>query len=501
MTIAIIGRSIVRLRAFCIATVILSLILVVGCEWSESRADVGKAASQSREQALARLASSGGDVVPSPFVEVAAMVMPAVVSIDTKRTVNGSSVFNEPFGRLFRDLIPDMPRQEYEVPGYASGFIFDERGYVLTNNHVVEDAEEVIVRLADDVEFPAEIVGTDANTDIAVLKIESDADLPIVKLGDSDQIRIGDWAIAVGNPFGYLEGTMTVGVVSAKGRSDLNIVGGTPALQSFIQTDASINFGNSGGPLVSINGEAIGMNTAINPLGQGIGFAIPINLVRRVTDEIIRSGKVSWGYLGILPQAITKDLAEALDVRAKEGILVAEVVEDGPADKAGIKRGDIIVKFNGEDAREVDEFRMNVAQAGVGAEVKVEVLRDGDMKTLEVKLGERPTPEARAERPRTEGEWLGITVDDVGGSQGRRVAPEGLDQGVVIVRVDENSPAADAGMRVGDIVEEVDGKEVKSLEDYEKAIEEVKDHGDKPVLFLLRREGLSRYVAVKAGQE
>jgi serine protease Do len=294
---------------------------------------------------------------------------------------------------------------------------------------------------------------------------------------------------------------MTVGVISAKGRSELNIVGGTPALQSFIQTDASINFGNSGGPLVNINGEAIGMNTAINPLGQGIGFAIPINLVRRVTDEIIRSGKVSWGYLGILPQAITPSLAEALGVEAREGILVAEVVEDGPADKAGMKRGDIIVEFNGERASEVDEFRLSVAQAGVGAEVDVEVLRDGDAKRLDVTLGERPTRYARATSQPYEGEWLGITVDDVDGPVGRRAAPADLEEGVVIVGVDGDSPAQEAGLGVGDLIEEVDGREIRSLDDYEEAIDEAKDRSDKPVLFLVRREGLSRYVAVKPKQD
>ncbi len=490
-----------RLRAALIAGVVLCLILALGCEWSDSRAESAASQPRSKAQALATLAVTGGEVTASPFVSVAEMVMPAVVSIDTKRTVESSGMFNQPFGRLFRDLIPDAPREEYEVPGFASGFIFDKLGYVLTNNHVVADAEEVTVRLPDEREYVAEVVGTDPNTDIAVLKIEADGDFPTVPLGDSDAIRIGDWAIAVGNPFGYLEGTMTVGIISAKGRSELNIMGGTPALQSFIQTDASINFGNSGGPLVNINGEAIGMNTAINPYGQGIGFAIPINLVRRVTDEIIRSGKVSWGYLGILPQAITRDLADALGVEAKEGILVAEVVEDGPADLAGVKRGDIIVEFNGQKASQVDEFRLNVAQAGVGAGVEVKVLRDGDTRKLNVTLGERPTRIARATSQPYRGEWLGITVDDVSGPVGRRTAPADLEKGVVIVGVDADSPAEDAGLGVGDLIEEVDGKDIRSLDDYEEAIGEAKDRGGKPVLFLVRHEGISRYVAVKPGQD
>lgn len=501
MVITIAKGISMRLRAVLVAGVVLCLILALGCEWSDSRAESAAPQPRSKAEALATLAVTGGEVPASPFVSVAETVMPAVVSIDTKRTVESSGMFDQPFGRLFRDLIPDMPEEEYEVPGFASGFIFDELGYVLTNNHVIRDAQEVTVRMPDEKEYVAEIVGSDPSTDIVVLKIESDVAFPSVRLGDSDEIRIGDWAIAVGNPFGYLEGTMTVGIISAKGRSDLNIMGGTPALQSFIQTDASINFGNSGGPLVNINGEAIGMNTAINPYGQGIGFAIPINLVRRVTDEIIRSGKVSWGYLGILPQAITRNLAEALGVEAREGILVAEVIEDGPADKAGMKRGDIIVDFNGQTASEVDEFRLNVAQAGVGARVEVEVLRDGDTRKLDVTLGERPTRFTQATGQPYEGEWLGITVDDVNGPVGRRTAPADLEEGVVVVGVDADSPAEEAGLGVGDLIEEVDGKDIRSLDDYEEAIDEAKDRGDKPVLFLMRREGLSRYVAVKPSQD
>ena len=239
-----------------------------------------------------------------------------------------------------------------------------------------------IRRLLDESEYEAEVVGADPNTDIAILKIEDDHDLPLVRLGDSESIRIGDWAIAIGNPFGRLEGTVTVGVISAKGRSALSIVGGTPALQDFIQTDASINFGNSGGPLVNIKGEAVGMNTAINPLGQGIGFAIPINLVRHVADEIIEHGKVAWGYLGVLPQEITRDLAEALGVEPRSGILVGSVVEDAPAERAGIRRGDIIIKFNGTEVGDVDQFRLKVAETGVDREVPVVVLRDGDRRTF-----------------------------------------------------------------------------------------------------------------------
>jgi serine protease Do len=426
-----------------------------------------------------------------------------VVSIDTKRTVSSgrSFQFDEPFGRLFRDLIPDFQEREYEVPSYASGFVFRSDGYIVTNNHVVADADEIVVRFSDESEYSAEVVGRDPNTDIAILRIDN-GDLPAVRLGDSDAIRVGDWAIAIGNPFGRLEGSLTVGVISAKGRSALSIMGGSPALQDFIQTDASINFGNSGGPLVNIRGEAVGMNSAINPLGQGIGFAIPINLIKRVADEIIEHGKVAWGFLGILPQEIDKDLADALGVEPKSGILVGSVVEDSPAEDAGMRRRDIIVELDSEPVSgDVDEFRLRVAQMGTGREVEVEVLRDGKRKQLKVELGERPTDLAEARERREREDWLGLRVDHVTGAQGSRQAPSDVESGVVVVGVEEGSPAWEEGIRAGDLIEEIDGQEVDDLEDYEKLVEEAKEKGDKPVLFLVRRDDINRYVAIKPSKE
>ncbi len=478
----------------------IALALLVGCQWEGTSAQEAPRGQASQSQGWSGTIGTQTAAL-SPFVEVANKVMPAVVSIDTKKKVQTGTSFEEPFGEIFKRILPELPRTEYEVPGYASGFILDEDGYVVTNNHVVRDAEEIVVRLWDEREYEAEVVGSDPNTDIAILKIDAPEPLPTIRLGDSDSIKVGDWAIAIGNPFGHLEGTVTVGVISAKGRADLSIVGGTPALQNFIQTDASINFGNSGGPLVNIRGEAVGMNTAINPLGQGIGFAIPINLVKRVADEIIKYGKVSWGYLGILPQEITRDLAEALGVEPKSGILVATVIEGGPADQAGIKRGDIITEFDGEKVGDVDQFRLKVAQAGVGKVVPIVVLRDGKIKRLEVKLGERPTEIAAAKPGVKKGEWIGISVDDVNGKYGRHVAPEDVEEGVVIIDVESGSPADRAGLMVGDVIEEVNGKEIKDTDDYDKAIEEARSEEDKPVLFIVRRQGITRYVPVKPGRD
>ncbi len=493
-----------KVRVSTTVAVVVGLVFLLGCEWAGTRAEDASQTDQTHAVVAQGVAPVKGRLEPSPFVEVAEKVMPAVVSIDTKKTVNSDSPFemDEPFGRLFRDLLPDFRRREYNVPGYASGFIFDSEGYVVTNNHVVQDAEEITVRLLDETEYEATVIGADPNTDIAILKIENDGDLPFVELGDSEGIRIGDWAIAIGNPFGRLEGTVTVGVISAKGRSALSIVGGTPALQDFIPTDASINFGNSGGPLVNIDGEAIGMNTAINPLGQGIGFAIPINMVKHVASEIIEHGKVSWGYLGILPQEIGKDMAEALGVETKSGILVGSVVEDSPAYEAGMETGDIILEFDGRAVRgDVDQFRLMVANAGMGKDVGVVVVRDGDRKNLKVRLGERPTEIARAGAPRPSQEWLGLRVDDVTGSQGRKFVPSGVETGVVITGVEEGSPAEDAGLRAGDMIEEVNGEDIDSLSDFRKVKDQFEDRDDKPVLFLAGREGTTRYVAVKPGKD
>jgi serine protease Do len=482
------------------AVMLVSLSLLIGCQSSGSRAEEhGKSGIVSEAQAQT---SVKGGIPPSPFVAVAAKVMPAVVSIDTRKMVQSSGQgfqFEEPFGRMFRELIPQYPqRQEYEVPGYASGFIFDKRGYVVTNNHVVDEAEDITVRMLDGSEYKGRVVGRDPNTDVAILKIDMQGEPPVVPLGNSDQIQVGDWAIAVGNPFGRLQGTVTVGVISATGRSALNIVGGTPALQDFIQTDASINFGNSGGPLCDIEGEAIGMNTAINPLGQGIGFAIPMNMVKHVAEEIIKYGKVSWGYLGILPQEITNDIAEALGVQPRSGILVGQVMADTPAADAGVKTGDIITALNGEKMGNVDQFRLKVAQAGVGQDVKLTILRKGKTEDVTVKLAERPAEVSQAAKPEeTKQEFLGIKVDDVNGPEGRQFAPSDVTKGIVIVNVDPGSPGENAGLAAGDVVEEINGQSVSSVSKYNSLIAEAKNRKDKPVLFLIMRDGSSRFVAVK----
>ncbi len=411
----------------------------------------------------------------SPFVAVVDQVLPAVVTVDTKRTVRrGPDPFQEMFRQFFgerryREYFGDRePYQEFEIPGSASGFIFDDRGYILTNNHVVRGADEIEVTLSDGREFEAEVVGHDPSTDVAVIKIDG-SELPTVRLGDSDAVRVGDWAIAIGNPL-ELEGTVTVGVVSALGRTNLNIRGGAPVYQDFIQTDASINFGNSGGPLVNIRGEVIGMNAATNVAAEGIGFAIPINIARRVADELVSEGKVVRGYLGVVPQPITRELAEAKDLDSTEGVIIASVENDTPADEAGLEPGDVVVEFGGVKITDVPQFRRVVAEFDPGDRVDIVVIRDGHEKKLRAKLAERPETAALGEEgPSGNGVWFGIEVVDLDDPIARRFDVS-ADEGVLVVSVESGSPAAHGGLEPGDVIVRIAGQDVRDLADYRKVM-------------------------------
>ncbi len=434
----------------------------------------------------------------SPFSAVAEEVLPAVVSVDTKRTIRRST---DPFGDMFRDMFGDRGQggdeqnyREFEVPGSASGFIFDASGYIMTNNHVVMGANEVEVTLTDGREFEATVVGQDPNTDIAVIKIEGD-DLPWLRLGDSDDLRVGDWAIAVGNPLD-LEGTVTVGVISAKGRVNLNIRGGAPLYQDFIQTDASINFGNSGGPLVNIKGEVIGINSAVNAQADGIGFAIPINLAKDVSDALISEGKVVRGFLGVRPQEITRGLAEASDLGDTEGVIISSVESDTPADKAGIEPGDVITDFDGVSVTSVPQFRRVVAGVTPGDEVKVGVVRDGQAKVLTAVLEERRDTFV-ADEPEEEDEtrWFGLGVV---GLDDPLIADIDIaaDEGVLVVDVENGSPAEDAGIAPGDVILSVAGSSVEDLDDYRDVMRDLEGR-KKAIKVMVQRAEYTHFVAIK----
>ena len=432
---------------------------------------------------------------PGSFSQLVKKAKPSVVNIRTVKVVKGSQKSPHPFGqddplkdffeKHFRDRMP----KEFKQRSLGSGFIIDKEGHILTNNHVVEGTDEIKVILSDKREFSAKIIGRDPKTDLALIRVEADSPLTPLSLGDSEKLEVGDWVIAIGNPFG-LGSTVTSGIVSAKYRKI-----GAGAYDNFIQTDASINPGNSGGPLLDTAGKVIGINTLIfsgTGGSVGIGFAIPINMVKDLLPQL-KKGKVVRGWLGVMIQQINKELKEKLGLKDEKGALVADVMDGGPAEEAGIKRGDVIISFDGEEIKEMSELPYIVASTPVGKKVTVEVIRKGRKKKFEVEVGEikedKGAPAAREVKPK-----LGMTVKEIAPELARQLNLS-EDKGVVVVRVDANSPAKDAGIRPGDIILEVDQEEIKDLEAYEEKIEDYKT-GD-TVLFLINRKGTTLYVTLK----
>jgi len=434
------------------------------------------------------------------FVDLVKKEKPAVVNISTTQVVKQKG-FNHPrmdrrqnpldefFGDdFFRRFFGDQPPREFKSKSLGSGFIIDKAGYILTNNHVIENASEIMVKLSNEKEFEAKLVGRDPKTDIAVIKIEDTHDLPVVNIGNSDQLEIGEWVVAIGNPFG-LEQTVTAGIVSAKGR----VIGSGP-YDNFIQTDASINPGNSGGPLFNVHGEVIGINTAIVASGQGIGFAIPINVAMNILPQLKEKGSVTRGWLGVMVQHITPDIAESLNLQNIDGALVAEVVSGGPAEKAGLKRGDVIIQFGGKSIGKMRDLPSMVASTPVGKEVELVLLRNGKEKTLVVKIGELAEEKIAQQKEESVGD-LGIKVQGI--------TPEladyfdlQTDEGVVVVNVERYSPGAEAGIRRGDIIQEVNQNPVRSLQDYRQALSMKKEGG--PSLFWVKRGSNTLYFAVRS---
>ena len=436
-------------------------------------------------------------LVPVNFTELSEQVKGGVVNIRTVKTVNGGGpVFRHFFGRdphgrqdPFRDFFGFGPQREFKHRSLGSGFIIDREGYIVTNNHVVEDADQIKVRLYDETEFDATIVGRDPKTDIALIKIEADdVDLKPLKLGNSDSLPVGSWVVAIGSPFG-LEQTVTAGIVSAKGR----IIGSGP-YDDFIQTDASINPGNSGGPLLNLKGEVVGINTAIVASGQGIGFAIPVNMADGIIAQLKDSGEVSRGWLGVGIQDLTPELAEYYGIEKQEGVLVTQTYEGDPADKAGIKEGDIIVEVDGTPIDSSRELSRTVAEAGVGSDMRITLLRDGREKTVKVRLAKRSDTEPTVARGEARSDDLGLRVRTIDPEIAERLGMDPDAQGVVVTDVASGSKAGEAGIRQGDVVIEINRKPIESLEDYREQLRRI-DDGD-TVQMLLRRGG-GGLVAVK----
>ena len=441
-----------------------------------------------------------GSPPESPFVSVVEKALPAVVFVDVKKKGAGGDS-DDPQEEIFKRLFGDNPRRGQQVrPSSGSGFIIDPRGYVLTNNHVVRDADQITVTLNDKRQFKAKVVGTDPETDVAVIKIDGER-LPTVPLGDSDHLRVGDWAIAIGNPLGVLRGSVTVGVISARGRSGLDIFGGTPQFQDFIQTDASINFGNSGGPLCNIRGEAIGINTAINPNGQGIGFAIPINLARHVADQLIAHGSVKRAMLGVMLAELTPELAEGFGLANTDGVLIERVFPGSPADRAGIKRNDVVVEFDGESVTDREKFRLKVADTPTQRHVPIVVLRDGKRIPLTVGLMDRDE-KVLAQNSNPQSPSTLPQAQALGGLGVRELTAEeksnlGIASGVMVTEVKQGSAAEESGIQPSDVIEEVGGKAVTSSVGLTKMLRDAKTAKKQHAVLLVWRDSQTQFVPLR----
>jgi len=425
------------------------------------------------------------------FVEVAKKVKPSVVAIRSERTVTVGPGGGEDFfkGTPFEDFFKEHggPPVKRKQMGEGSGVIVDAQGYILTNYHVVAGAEKISIHLFDGRELKGTVRGTDPRTDLAVVHVEA-ADLRIAALGDSEKLQVGEWAIAVGSPFG-LEETVTVGVISAKGRSGL----GTGTYEDFLQTDASINPGNSGGPLVNIDGEVIGINAMIIQPGQGIGFAIPINLAKTIMQELIKTGKVVRPWVGIGLQDITPDLMKFFNLKEKEGALVSQVYSGSPAEKAGLKVGDVAIEVDGVMIKGSQDVVREVLKKKVGQKVNFVILRDG--KRTEVSLTTAQMPEKIGERgpAKPVREWFGLRVSNVTPDIAKQMGLTKT-EGVVITGVEPNSVAQGAGLKAGDIILEVNRQKIFNQNEYRNAMEKTKP--DEGVLFLIDRAGSAFFVTL-----
>ena len=442
------------------------------------------------------------------FTGIVERTKDAVVNISTTKKVGASTLKkhlqipdlpeDSPFGELFKKFLDPngkfhMPERESNSLG--SGFIISKDGYILTNHHVVDGADEVIVRMSNRKEYEAKVIGSDKAADIAVLKIEADEDLPTVKIGDSEKLKVGQWVLAIGSPFGF-DHSVTAGIVSAIGRSlpSDNYV-------PFIQTDVAINPGNSGGPLLNLDGKVIGINSQIySRTGgfMGLSFAIPIELAMDVAEQIKTKGSVSRGWLGVLIQEVTRDLAESFGMETPHGALVAKVMPDSPAQKAGLRVGDVIVEFNGKKVSRSSALPPLVGRFPVGKTAEVVVVRNKKRKTLKVRIEQlpeqasaEPEQEPEAEKPMEESA-LGLSVQPLDAAARKKLK---VDSGVQVMEIDADGPAADAGIQPGDVISMIDNRPVKSLDDFNRLVKSLKP--GKSVAILIHRRGSPIFLAIK----
>lgn len=466
---------------------------------------------------LAVVAPTHADAPPATFADLAAKVSPAVVNISSTHVLAPRPGLEQmpfdfpegsPFEEFFKPFLEQQRQSEHprKVTSLGSGFIVDPTGYVVTNNHVIGDAKDIEVTLTDGSEYPAKLIGADPKTDLALLKVEAKVDLPHVSFGDSDKMRIGDWVMAVGNPFG-LGGTVTAGIVSARGR-DIH----DGPYDDFLQIDAAINQGNSGGPAFSMSGEVIGINTAIaSPNGGsvGIGFAIPSNLAKPIIAQLKEQGHIDRGWLGVAIQDVTPELSQGLGLPGSEGALIASVQPESPAAAAGLKAGDVVVSFDGDDIASPKDLSRAVAATKSGAKVPVKIWRDHAEQTVSVTIGELKEDVASAAAPTGAGDVQNGA--DVVGELGATLAPLNdrtraqfdlppTATGVVIADLDRDGALAEKGVRPGDIIERVNDRTVTQPADVVEAIKEAGDAHRKVVVLLIEQDGNDRFVAVQTAE-
>jgi serine protease Do len=484
---------IVMKRSTLVFLLLMAIVIGAGLgTWGAGAVDLAK-------PTYPRVTGAGihGPIVPAAlpvpsgsFSQVAETVAPAVVNINTVTRWTGRTPIEEFFGEeFFRHFFGDVPEREQVQRSLGSGVIVDPSGILLTNAHVVDRATEIEAVTADGKKHKAKLVGVDRRTDLAVLKLQGGGPYAAATLGDSDKLKVGDWVLAIGSPFG-LQQTVTAGIISAKGRS----IGQGP-FDDFLQTDAAINPGNSGGPLVNMSGEVVGINSAIaSRTGQyaGVGFSIPSNMAKRIYTELAAKGKVTRGWLGVSIQPLTPELAKSFGLKDEKGVLISDVVQDSPAERAGIAAGDIVVEFDKKKVDSPQDLQKAVAATVPGKGVPLKVWRDKGEKTLEIKIGETPDDSVALKSTNKGRSLLGLDVRPITPDIARQLNLRGV-EGVVVFSVEDESAAAEAGLQRGDVIREVNRQRVRNVQDFERVTKEVKE-GDR-VTVLLQRGPQSLYVA------
>ena len=430
----------------------------------------------------ADVSASTGTHTPAGFSRLAETMSPAVVNIRTEKTVERDGRFgkNGQFRDFYDKFFGEEHQRKFKQRSLGSGFIIDKEGYIVTNNHVIENADKIKVKLKNGEECDAEIVGRDPTTDLALIRITSSNHLPVVDLGDSDNLKVGQWVVAIGSPFG-LEHTVTAGIVSAKGR----VIGSGP-YDDFIQTDASINPGNSGGPLIDMAGKVVGINTAIVASGQGIGFAVPINMAKGVIEQLKESGEVSRGWLGVGIQPLSKEMAQYYGIKDGKGAMVVEAFPGDPAHKAGIRSKDLIVEVNGSKVADNRDLTRKIAAVPVGSTAEIKVLRSGKPKRFKVVIAKRKDAKIFAkDTPQEQKNEFGIQVSDLTPEIVQKYGV-GETEGALVRSIDPAGKGAEAGIMVGDVIKEINHKPIASVDAYRRIVKELVE-GEAISLFVWRR--------------